>query len=105
MSYKPTRREVLAGGIGAGVSLPFLSSGLGALRLREEIEAANAAGNTLVVVQLIRRVVLPHLIQIPGAREGTVPVRILLVLPPVPRPIQGEALALRQRAYPILVHI
>ncbi len=52
MSYKPTRREVLAGGIGAGVSLPFLSSGLSAIRLREELMAAAGAGKTLVVLQL-----------------------------------------------------
>lgn len=52
MSYKPTRREVLAGGLGAGVSLPFLSSGLSALRMREELQAAGGAGKTLVVLQL-----------------------------------------------------
>ena len=52
MSYKPTRREVLAGGIGAGISLPFLSKGLSDLRLREELMAAGGAGKTLVVLQL-----------------------------------------------------
>ena len=48
MAFRPTRRDVLAGGLGAGAAIPFL----GASRAPRWLQAAGAGYKKLVVVQL-----------------------------------------------------